>query len=64
MPSYTDMSMVHMKQWINGVPSEDWTDVLIYEVLKDTLRVNTVPQMYPFHYHIKNFCDKLENCYD
>jgi hypothetical protein len=64
MPWYTDMSMVHMKQWINGVPSEDWTDVLVYEVLKDTLRVNTVPQIYPFHYHIKNFCDKLENCYE
>jgi hypothetical protein len=52
-----------MKQWINGLPSEDWTDVLIYETLPETLRVNTVPQMYPFHYHVKTFADKLENCY-
>ena len=56
--------MVHMKQWINGLPSEDWTDVLIYETLPETLRINTVPQMYPFHYHVKTFADKLENCYD
>jgi hypothetical protein len=63
MPFYKDLSMVHMKQWINGLPSEDWTDVLIYEALPETLRVNTVPQMYPFHYHVKTFADKLENCY-
>ena len=63
MPFYKDLSMVHMKQWINGLPSEDWTDVLIYETLPETLRVNTVPQMYPFHYHVKTFADKLENCY-
>ena len=28
----------------------------------NTLRINTIPQMYPFHYHLKDFCDTiLEN---
>lgn len=54
------MSMIHMKQFINDMPSEDWTDKLIYEILPNTLRINTYPQMYPFHYHVKSFCDKLE----
>jgi hypothetical protein len=64
MPKYTELSMVHMKQHINGLPSEDWTDILIPEVLPNTLRINTIPQMYPFHYHVKKFSDKLENCYE
>ena len=64
MPNYKDLSMVHMKQHINGLPSEDWTDTLIYEVLLHTLRINTVPQMYPFHYHVKKFSDILEKNYE
>lgn len=64
LPCFTDMSMVHMKQFINELPSENWTDTFIYEILPHTLRVNTCPQMYPFHYHVKNFADKLiENNY-
>lgn len=59
MPEFKEMSMVHMKQYINGLPTEDWTDTLIYEILSHTLRVNTYPQMYPFHYHVKNFSDKI-----
>lgn len=62
LPNFKDMSMIHMKQFINGTPSEDWRDVLVYEILPNTLRVNTIPQMYPFHYHLKDFCDIiLEN---
>lgn len=64
LPGYKDLSMVHMKQWVNKLPSEDWTQILIYEALPEVLRVNTVPQIYPFHYHIKSFADKLENCYE
>lgn len=60
LPNYPEMSMVHMKQHINGMPSEDWTDVLIYEILPHTLRINTVPQMYPFHYHVKKFAYEIE----
>jgi hypothetical protein len=59
LPTFTEMSMVHMKQYINGTNTENWTDTLIYECLPDQIRVQTVPQQYPFHYHIKNFCDKI-----
>ena len=60
LPVFKDMSMVHMKTYINHITSTDWTDSLVYEVLPDVLRINTFPQHYPFHYHIKTFCDKLE----
>ena len=59
MPGFSDMTMVHMKQYINGTPTENWTDTLIYECLPNQIRVNTYPQQYPFHYHVKNFCDKI-----
>ena len=59
MPAFTDMSMIHMKQYINGNPTENWTDTFIYEILPDHIRVQTVPQLYPFHYHIKGFSDKI-----
>lgn len=59
LPKFDELSMVHMKQWVNGLPTENWTDTLIYEILPNQLRVNTCPQMYPFHYHIKSFSDKL-----
>ena len=64
LPDYTPLSMVHMKQYINGLPTSDWTKTLIYETLPHTLRINTVPQMYPFHYHIKQFADILESAYE
>jgi hypothetical protein len=59
LPAFTDMSMIHMKQFINGTYTEDWTDTFVYEILPDQIRVQTVPQMYPFHYHKKTFADKL-----
>lgn len=59
LPNFNELSMIHMKQWVNGLPTENWTDTLVYEILPNQLRVNTYPQMYPFHYHIKNFSDKL-----
>lgn len=60
LPDFTEMSMVHMKQFINSLPTENWTDTLIYEILPHTFRIHTYPQMYPFHYHVKNFSDKIE----
>lgn len=64
LPNFTDMSMIHMKMLVNGLPTENWTDTLIHELFPDILRVNTYPQMYPFHYHIKNFVDTIdENLY-
>ena len=56
---FNELSMVHMKQFINGTQTENWTDTLIYECLSDHIRVNTYPQLYPFHYHVKNFSDKI-----
>jgi hypothetical protein len=64
MPQFEGMSMVHMKQFINNMPTENWTDTLIYELVPNCIRINTVPQKYPFHYHVKSFADKLENAYD
>jgi len=58
LKSFNEMSMIHMKQWINGLPTENWTDTLIYEIHKNS--INTYPQQYPFHYYIKNFADKLD----
>ena len=59
LPNFTEMSMVHMKQFINGTPTENWTDTFVYECLPNQIRIQTVPQFYPFHYHIKNFSDKI-----
>lgn len=59
LPKFTDMSMIHMKQYINGTPTENWTDTLVYECFSDQIRVLTYPQSYPFHYHVKTFSDKI-----
>ena len=59
LPQFTDMSMVHMKMLINSLPTEDWTNTLVYEIQKDTLRINSIPQLYPFHYHKKSFADNI-----
>lgn len=61
LPSFTAMSMIHMKRFINDLPTEKWTDTLVYEILPHTLRINTYPQQYPFHYYIKTFSDELRN---
>lgn len=59
LPNFDELSMTHMKQFICGTTTEDWTDTLVYEILPDVLRINTYPQLYPFHYHIKGFADKI-----
>lgn len=61
LPQFKEMSMVHMKQFINGLPTERWTDTFIYELLPHTFRINTIPQMYPVHYHIKSFAMEILN---
>jgi hypothetical protein len=63
LPDFNEMSMVHMKRLINNLPTEDWTDALVYEILPHSLRVNTCPQQYPFHYHVKSFSDKILQAY-
>lgn len=56
------LSMVHMKRDVNGLIFEDWTKELTYE-FGDTVKINTIPQRYPFHYHIKDFCKELKKNY-
>jgi hypothetical protein len=59
LPTFTQMSMVHMKQHINGLLTEDWTTELVTEYHNNVLKVNTIVQRYPFHYYIKNFNEVL-----
>lgn len=57
LPTFAEFSFVHMKQHVNGLPTEKWTNTLVYEILPHVFRVNTVPQLYPFHYYLKDFSD-------
>lgn len=59
LPQFNDFSMVHMKQFINNLPSERWTDTFIHEILPHTFRINTIAQTYPVHYHIKDFANVI-----
>lgn len=60
LPQFKEMSMIHMKQFINGCPTQNWTDNLIYEKLPHTFRINTIPQRYPLHYHVKSLAKELK----
>jgi hypothetical protein len=59
LPQFDSMSMVHMKQFINGLPTDKWTDTFIHELYPHTFRINTIAQMYPVHYHLKEFADTI-----
>jgi len=48
---------------VNNQGSEDWTDQFLYELSKDSIRINTFPQYYPFHYNVKSFAKKLKQIY-
>ncbi len=62
IPNFTDFSMVHMKQFIMDTNTEDWTNELVYE-FGSTLKIQTIPQRYPFHYHVKGFSKRLKEHY-
>ena len=62
MPTFTEMSMVHMKQFVNGLPNEDWSKILVTETFP-SLRLNSYTQLYPFHYHLKAFSAIMENAH-
>lgn len=55
--------MIHMKPFINNIASEDWTKELIWELSPGSLRINTIEQMWPFHYHVKSFAKTLQEQY-
>lgn len=54
----------HMKPAINRLRSDDWTEELVWEIGKDYVRINTIAQQYPLHYHIKHFAKTVEPIYD
>lgn len=60
LPNFNQFSFVHMKKHINNCPSEDWTESFVYECLSNNVRIQTIPQLYPIHYHVKSFCNKLQ----
>lgn len=64
LPQFDQMSMIHMKQFINNLPTEKWTDTFIYELLPHTFRINTIPQRYPVHYHLKDFANVILETFD
>lgn len=57
LPNFTDMSMIHMKPAIINSDTNKWYEEFVYEIYSDVIRINTVPQLYPFHYHNKEFSD-------
>jgi hypothetical protein len=61
MPEFTSMSMIHMKKFINNLYSENWENELLIELSKDCFRLDTIPQLYPFHYHKKEFAKTIES---
>lgn len=46
-------TMVHMKQHINELQTQDWTQELIWE--NDPFRINTIAQWGFVHYHVKEW---------
>lgn len=63
LPDFAELSMIHMKRYVNGLPTDDWTNTLVYELLPDTIRINSYPQLYPLHYHVKSFSDIILESY-
>ena len=53
LPPGLGPTIVHMKQHINGLHTEDWTKELIWE--SDPLRINTIAQTGFVHYHVKEW---------
>lgn len=60
--NFPAMSMVHMKQLINDLVTDNWTNELTCE-FTEPIRIATFPQVYPFHYHVKDFSKTLKGRY-
>lgn len=60
LPNFNCMSMIHMKQYVNNLHSEDWENELLIELGIDYFRLDTIPQLYPFHYHKKSFANTIK----
>ncbi len=55
MPFATYPNIVHMKRYIIGTNTDNWTKELVWE--HDPLRVQTVAQWGAFHYQIKDWLE-------
>ena len=51
LPDGLGPTIVHMKPGINPIKTHDWTQELTWET--DPVRINTVAQWGPIHYHVK-----------
>lgn len=60
MPTFTEFSMTHMKKEINGNTTSVWHEEMVYEIYDNVFRINTYPQMYPVHYHNKEFAQIID----
>ncbi len=57
-------SMIHMKPRILGIQGEDWTKEMVWEIQSDSFRIDTVEQLWPIHYNVKKFAQKIGEHYD
>ncbi len=57
-------TLIHMKARINWLQQEDWTKEMVWELDGSNIRIQTIDQAYPFHYHIKEFSKVLNKHYD
>jgi hypothetical protein len=53
LPKGLGPTIVHMKQHINGLQTENWTQELIWE--NNPFRINTIAQWGLVHYHVKDW---------
>ncbi len=61
-PTLSQFSFTHMKQYINDLVTEDWTNELVYE-FTDAFKVQSFPQRYLFHYQNKEFSKIIKDHY-
>ena len=64
LPKTTYPSLIHMKSKINGLEERAWDKQLVWELVENDYRINTVSQRYPVHYHDKKLALELEPIYD
>ena len=59
-------NMIHMKGAVNWLRNDTypWTDEFVWEFDQGRIRINTVEQQWPFHYHHKTFAHEAEKHYD
>lgn len=60
LPPGVGPSIVHMKPGMIPTRSPDWRDELVWEIVNNTLRINTVSQWGLVHYHVKDWCHEQQ----